>query len=147
MAEIDEIELTIAPEKVCNIIQKARVVMEKVEATDPDSGSNPTDDDNIDVLENLADDASDEELAAVLETLNEDEEIEILALLWLGRGDFTPDAWDEALETARNVRHRHVSRYLSETPRAPDFLEEGLSALGYSCTETWRAPPPDEIHR
>lgn len=141
-----EIELTISPEKVCNIVQKARVVMEKVEATDPDSGSNPTDDESIDVLEDLADDASLEELMAVLDTLNEDEQYEILAMLWLGRGDFTLDSWDEALDAARSVRHRHVSRYLSETPRAPDFLEEGLAQFGYSCNETWRAPP-SEIKR
>ncbi|MFP3944300.1 MAG: DUF3775 domain-containing protein [Alphaproteobacteria bacterium] len=146
MDEESEMELTISPEKVCNIIQKARVVMEKVEATDPDSGSNPTDDDSIDVLESLGEDASDEELAAVLNTLNYDEELEILALLWLGRGDFTADSWDEALDAARGVRHRHIYQYLSETPRAPDFLEEGLSQFGYSCNDTWAAPP-SEIER
>ena len=108
MDEEQEIELTIAPAKVCNIIQKARVVMEKVEATDPNSGSNPTDDNSIDVLERLGDDASDEELAAVLETLNYDEEVESLALLWLGRGDFTPDSWDEALESAARVGARCI---------------------------------------
>jgi len=133
--EFDEIELTMPLKKICAIVQKARVVMEKVEPTDPNSGSNPTDDDSIDVLEELADDSAYEELAAVLDVLNEDEEIELLALIWLGRGDFTADSWQEALEAARNVRHRHVTRYLSETPRAPDFLEEGLSMLGYSCTE------------
>lgn len=128
-----EIELTIPLEKVCAIIQKARVVMEKVEPTDVDSGSNPTDDQAVDVLEYQSDDAAWEELGAVLDVLNDDEEIELLALLWLGRGDFTPDAWAEALDTARNLRHRHVSQYLSETPRVPDYLEEGLSLLNYSC--------------
>ncbi len=143
MDEEYEIDLTISPEKVCDIVQKARVVMEKVEATDPDSGSNPTDDESIDVLEDLADDASLEQLTAVLDVLNDDEQVEILALLWLGRGDFTLDSWEEALETARSVRHRHISLYLSETPRAPDFLEEGLAQLGYSCDDTWSAPPSD----
>lgn len=139
--DVNEYELTISPRKVCDIIQKARVVMEKVEVTDPDSGSNPTDDESIDVLELLADDASLEELMAALDALNVDEQYEILALMWLGRGDFTLENWEEALDAARGVRHRHVSLYLSETPEAPDFLEEGLAQFGYSCNDTWQAPP------
>lgn len=131
--DIGDSELTITLERVCDIVQKSRVVMEKVEDTDPDSGSNPTDDESIDVLEELADDPAYEELTGALESLNEDEQIELLALIWLGRGDFTIDSWEEALEAAREVRHRHVAQYLSQTPRAPDYLEEGLAVLGYSC--------------
>ncbi len=44
-------ELMISPEKVGFLIEKARQFDVKEAASDPDSGSNATDDDMIDVLE------------------------------------------------------------------------------------------------
>ena len=81
-------ELTISSEKVFYIIVKAREFDEKVAPTDPDSGSNPTDDRDVDVLEAQGDDPTLQELEAALTMLNIDEQLDLIALTWLGRGDF-----------------------------------------------------------
>jgi len=126
-------ELTVSLETVFFIIVKAREFDEKVPPTDPDSGSNPADDREIDVLEESAEDSVEEELEAALGALNSDGELDLIALMWLGRGDFASFA--QAREEAENMRDKHIASYLKGTPKLGDFLEEGLSQLGYSLEE------------
>jgi hypothetical protein len=56
----------------------------------------------------------------------------LLALMWLGRGDYDADSWPEALREARDSTIASVTDYLVGTPLLGDFLEEGASALGLS---------------
>ena len=127
--------LTISPETVCYVIVKAREFDVKVEPDDPDSGSNPTDDKDIDVLEELVDDPTFEEVSSALAALNEDETLDLVALAWIGRGDYTSEDWEEAREQAREIPLKDRPRYLLGTPLLGDFLEDGLSELGYSCED------------
>ena len=122
--------LTVSPETVFFIIVKAREFDEQVPPADPDSGSNPADDREVDVLEEDADGVVEEELGAALGALNSDEQLDLIALMWLGRGDFASFA--QAREEADDMRDKHIPSYLMGTPKLGDFLEEGLSQLGYS---------------
>jgi len=129
------VELVISPEKIGFIIVKAREYDAKVAPDDPDSGSNPADDLETDVLEDFRDDATLEELNAAIDTLNEDEVIELIALAWVGRGDFDKDQWREARALA-DERHRpHSAAYLVGMPSLGDYLEEGMAVLGYPVTD------------
>jgi len=129
------VELAISPEKIGFIIVKAREYDAKVEPDDEDSGSNPADDLETDVLEDSGDDATLEELSAAIDALNEDEVIDLIALAWVGRGDFSKEEWREARALA-DERHRpHSAEYLLGMPALGDYLEEGLASLGYSPTD------------
>ncbi|MBK1698671.1 DUF3775 domain-containing protein [Rhodovibrio salinarum] len=78
------------------------------------------------------------EAKRVIDELNEDAQIELVALTWLGRGDYTgPDEWQEAVDEATN-RHAEINaaEYLLGNPHVADYLEEGLSQLGLSCEGT-----------
>ena len=97
--------LSIDPDKVGYIILKAREFDEKVEPEELERGSNPSDDQSIEILEDYADDPTYQELMAALENLNEDEMVELLALTWLGRGDFSREEWKVALRQAREARN------------------------------------------
>lgn len=137
MADNDEapVELVISPAKIGFIIVKAREYDAKVEPGDEDPGSNPSDDLEADVLEDFRDDATLEELTAAIDALNEDEVIDLIALAWVGRGDFQKGDWREARALA-DERHRpHSATYLVGMPALGDYLEEGLAALGYSATD------------
>lgn len=127
--------LTISPESVCYIIIKAREFDVKVPPVEEDAASNPTDDLQRDILEDFADDPTREELRAAIVALNEDEQLDLLALMWLGRGDYGVEEWQAARDQAAAIRHKHVARYLMGTPLVGDFLEEGLNLLGYSCDD------------
>lgn len=125
--------LEISPEKVCFVIMKVREFQAKVEVVEPQPGSNPSDEDFREVLEDYADDATYEELKSFLSALNEDEIADLLALSWLGRGDYDKGEWKAAVADARRIENKNAADYLIGTALLGDYLEEGLSQLGYSC--------------
>ncbi len=127
--------LTISPEKVCFVIVKAREFDVKDETTDPDSGSNPTDDMGVAVLEEHDDDPVVEELTSFIDALSEDEQIDLGALAWLGRDSTGADEWADIRREAARAHNKRTASYLLGMPMLADFLEEGLSLLGLSCEE------------
>lgn len=122
--------LSIAPEKVCFFIAKAREFDVKDGVSDPDSGSNAADDEMIDVLEDHADDATQQELTSFINALNEDEQIDLVALTWLGRGDGELGEWDDLREEAARLHNNRTAAYLLGKPMLGDHLEEGLAVFG-----------------
>lgn len=127
--------LTISPEKVCFVIVKAKEFDAKDVVTDPDPGSNPSDDKEMAVVEEHPDDLVLEELTAFISALNEDEQVDLVALVWLGRGDYSAEDWPAVRAEVEGGRNKATARYLCGIPLLGDFLEEGLSLLGYSCEE------------
>lgn len=138
MADISDdtpAELNISGDKICFIITKAREFDAKVEPVEPDPGSNPADSGEREVIEDYADDATAAELREAIEDLNEDELIDLIALVWLGRGDFSASEWEEARRLASERHRRHSANYLMGIPELGDFIEEGFTQLGHDCTE------------
>jgi len=131
----DPTGLTISPEKVCYIILKAREFDAKDAVTDPDPGSNPSDDGDAAVLEDHSDDQVAEELTSLIDSLSEDEQIDLVALTWLGRDDYSAADWQAVREEAARAHNERTASYLLGTPLLGDFLEEGLFLLGYSCSD------------
>ena len=127
--------LSISPEKVCYVIIKAREFDVKVDPVEPNPGSNPSDEAMDVVLEDYADDPVYEEIKEFINSLNEDEQINLVALAWIGRETFDADEWNEAFAEARRNHNDHTAEYLLGMPRLGDYLEEGLSQMGYSCDE------------
>ena len=127
--------LAIPLEKLAYIITKAREFDVEVPPVDEDSGSNPSDDAEWDVLESGADNPTYEELVDAINLLSDPERIELLALTWLGRGDYSKEDWREALKEARRIHDEKETDYLVGTPLLADYLEERLSQLGYSIDD------------
>jgi hypothetical protein len=134
-------ELAISREKVSFLIEKAHEFDVKDLPADPDSGSNPTDDNEIDVLEDNSDDPVASEMASFIRAMNEDEQIDLVALMWLGRDDATIEQWDDLRDQSaerrseyRNAR-RETVRYLLGEPLLGDLLAEGLDKFGISWVD------------
>lgn len=121
--------------KVCYIIVKARAFDAKVDIQEPDPGSNPSDEDMREVLEDYEDDPVRDELSGAIDALNEDEQIELVALAWLGRGDYDKGSFEEARKDARDARSDHTASYLMGMPMLGDVLEDGLAAFDLSCED------------
>ena len=125
----------ISTEKVCFIIVKARELDVKVAPEDLDEGSNATDDQMQSILEDYADDPTREELRSFLAAQSDDELRELVALTWIGRGDYDADDWDDVLTEVDEPRGKHTVDYLLGTPLLADYLEEALSQFGLSCED------------
>lgn len=122
-------------EQLAYIVEKAREFDAETAPVDSDTGSNPSDDNDVSILEASGDNPTEQELAAALESLDDEQRIELLALMWLGRGDFEREEWKEALAQARGVHNEHETDYLIGTPLLADYLEIGLDVLGYSLED------------
>jgi len=127
--------LTLPIETAFFILMKAREFDGKVDETDPDSSSNPTDDLSIDVLENRRSDTTLEELTAAIARLNDDEQLDLIALIWIGRGDYTLSEWEDARQAAQDIGRARTPRYVIGIPLVSDYLDEALSQLGYSLED------------
>ena len=127
--------LNIPPAQLAYIVEKARAFDAETAPVDTDSGSNPSDDNEVGILQATADNPIQQELSAALNALDDEQRIEILALMWLGRGDFDRSEWRAALAQAREIHNAHETSYLLGTPLLADYLEEGLAALGSSLQD------------
>lgn len=121
--------LEINPEKVRQIIEQARMFDAKEESSDPQSGSNASDDMMADVLEDLTDDSTYDQLIECIRGLDEDEQADLVALAWIGRGTYDPSDWNEALAEAQRAHNGRTAEYLCSLPKLGDYLEEGLEAV------------------
>ena len=126
-------ELTVYTDQVGFLIEKAREFDVKEGASDPDSGSNGADDNMIDVLDDNGGDPVVKEITSFINAMSVDEQIDLVALMRLGRGDGTIEEWDELRREAADGANGRTASYLLGEPLLSDFLAEGLSAFG----ETW----------
>jgi hypothetical protein len=124
--------LTIPLQKLAFIIEKAREFDAEVPADAGDTDSNPTDDAGSGILLDTPDNSTGRELRDAIDGLNTDEQEELLALMWIGRGDFGRTEWPAAIRQARETRTTSEPGYLIGTPLLSDYLEEGASTLGLS---------------
>lgn len=125
--------LEINPEKVCYIIANARE-FDVQEETDADyDDSSEIDEGFRGVLVASGDDSTYGELKAYISDLENGEQSDLVALTWVGRGDFTADEWSQAKKEARDRHTGPTADYLLGIPVLADYLEAGLSELGYSC--------------
>ena len=134
-------ELMISSEKVGFLNVELPGLLDQEAASDPDSGSNPTDDDMIDVLEDDGRDPVAREIAGFIDALSEDEQIDLVALMRLGRGDGTIEEWKDLRRQAAEGRSAGpAARYLLGEPMLGDLLAEGLGEFGLSWTEARTTP-------
>lgn len=127
--------LDISPEKVAHVIIKAREYDAKVGAWDNTPEDGDAEEDPTAILEDFSNDPTRAELAGFVDRLNYDEQANLVALMWIGRGTYEKEEFDEAVETARAERVNSTSSYLLGIPLLADYLEEGLEKLGYSVDD------------
>ncbi len=128
--------LDVNPETVCQIIGLAKEFHAKEEVVIPeDAPLSPSEDWARQVLADHADDPTYQELKGMIRDLEFDQQDNLVALMWVGRGDFSVSEWQSALDAAGARRSSHTADYLIASPLVASYLEEGLNQLGYSCEE------------
>lgn len=137
------IDLTIDPAMAYRVADLAREYQtEDMAPADDDGWEVDTDpgDDPISSAEDLIDaadesdvevDGIEQELQDVVAAFNIDAKSDLLALILVGRGDFSADDWSLARRQARESVSDQLATYIEETPLVSDYLVEALEAMGY----------------
>lgn len=123
------------PDSVCAIISLAREFHAKEEVIIDEPSENPSGDWARHQLEDYEGDPTLDALKIAINDLEPDQQVTLVALMWLGRGDFEKSEWDLAQRQARLERTAHTAEYLIATPLVADYLQEGLALHGYTCEQ------------
>lgn len=127
--------LDINPETVCFIIAKAREFQVNEEVVIPEESLSPNGDWALQVMEDHVDDFCVQEVEATVNDLEPDQQAALVALMWLGRGDYDISDWELALTDAAENLTDHTAKYLLAHPLVAEYLQEGLIQHGCSCEE------------
>ncbi|MCG8594143.1 MAG: DUF3775 domain-containing protein [Kiloniellales bacterium] len=128
-------DIAIAPNKVFFVIVKSREFDAQVDSGEPEAEATAVEDEVDELVQDYGEDPTYDEVTEFIGALNEEEQINLVALTWLGRGDFTVEEWEQALQEARDARSDHTATYLLGIPLLSDYLEEGLTQHGYNLED------------
>ena len=124
------------PEQAGYMIVKMRATEEADELDrDAHDGFMQRDEDVSLLIDERAHPLDDLELETAIRQLSEDEQCELIALAWLGRGDYEASEWKTALRDARQRWNKRTPQYLTGMSMLADYLEEGLAALEYDIED------------
>jgi hypothetical protein len=131
--------LSITPDDAFFILAKAR----EFDAEVPDEEDPEYDPDAPRSLLKTADADSDnaveQELTAAIRRLSDDAQLDLITLIWIGRGDFSLAEWTEAREAARDIGRARLPRYVRGIPLVSDYLDEALAQCGFSLEDYFAA--------
>jgi hypothetical protein len=122
------------PETVCRLIELAKTAQGREAAVIPDDTNSPAEDWGRQMLaDDTANNTIVQEFRSIVGNLDPDQQQELVALLWLGRGDYTMDEWEDVLSQAADMWTPETADYLLKHPMLASDLEEGMDAHGYDC--------------
>ena len=124
--------LNINSETVCFLIERAREFQLQQSDIRSDNDSRDSDTLGRDASAEVYDPAY-RDFKTTIEDLEPDQQVEVVAMMWLGRGDFSIEEWPQALQQAGDSWNRRTAEYLIGTPLMADYLLEGLQAHGLGC--------------
>lgn len=133
----DEVDLGISLETVATVADYARAL----QAKEPGEREQLSEDDDSEaaLLQDDPEDVTEDALRAFINDLNEDEQAALIALAWVGRGDYDASEWDEAVRLARERSEgRDTAEYLLNMDLLGDLLAEGVAAFGLSLEDVDR---------
>jgi hypothetical protein len=111
----DQLELAVSPDKVCFLIARAREFHAKEDVVIPEEPMGSAEDWARQVLADHRDDPSYQELHELIDAMDVEEQVNLVALMWLGRGDFSTAEWSEALQEAGERLSAHTADYIIAT--------------------------------
>lgn len=127
--------LHIPLDAICYIIAQVREFQAKEDVVIPETPSSPSEDWALQILADHSGDYTFTELLEYIGEMNQRQRAELIALMWVGRGDYAIEDWESAVDDAIGDYSLRAAQYLVTHPMAADNLEEGLIAHGYSCQD------------
>lgn len=125
--------LEVNPDTVCRLIDLAQEFHSQEAVVIPEVPDSPSGDWAVQMLADHAGDSTLQEFKSIMDDLDPDQQQQVVALLWLGRGDYSLEEWDDALQEAADQWNEATAEYLIAHPLLADFLDEGLHIHDLEC--------------
>lgn len=120
---MEKIMLNIPPQKI-------RAILSRIEGFQKKEDEYPkltTEKDTPHILS----DPGYQSLLTTINNLPSDQQATLVALMYLGHGDFKKNEWDEAFDVAQEQLTTHIGQYLLSQPNLVNCIENGLNILGF----------------
>jgi hypothetical protein len=124
--------LDVNVDNVRRLIQLAETFHAQEEAVIEDEPTSLAEDWPRQILASHAGDSTLDEFRTIIEDLDRSQQEEVVALLWLGRGDYDVEDWYPLLREVNAAWTPHTADYLIAHPLLPSYLADGLELLGYT---------------
>ncbi len=125
--------LDVNPDNVCRLIQLAEEFHAQEAVVIEDEPTSPTEDWPMQILASHAGDSTLDEFRSIINDLDRGQQEQVVALLWLGRGDYEVEEWQSLLRDVNEAWTSYTADYLIAHPLLPTYLTDGLELLGYRC--------------
>ena len=122
-------------EIICSIIKKAREIDISEDILPPEDPDDLSDAEWKQLLAEYQDDMSYLELRNLINDLEPDQQQDVIALMYIGRGDYDREEWHEAIKQAHLIKKNQRANYLISKNMLADYLIEGLARFNYSCDD------------
>lgn len=120
-------------ETLCSLIALAREFQAKEQVCFPHEGESSSEDWALQMLADHGNDYNVSEFRSIVRDFSERQRAELVALMWLGRGDYAVEDWEEAVDDAVGDYSIRAAEYVLAHPMVSDHLQEGLIALEDPC--------------
>lgn len=125
--------LDVNSDTVCRLIGLAHEFHGQEDVVIPEVPDSPSGDWAVQMLADHVGDSTFQEFKSIIDDLDPDQQQQIVALLWLGRGDYSLEEWGDALQEASDQWNEATAEYLIAHPLLADFLDEGLHIHELEC--------------
>lgn len=123
--------LEINVDTISNIIKKAREIDIGDEVFNKDN-MYVSDESSQLMLAEYQDNLDYLELKNLINDLEPDQQLDVIALMYIGRGDFDKSEWESALKQASTIPQHKRADYLISKAMLADYLNEGLAIFNYA---------------
>jgi hypothetical protein len=118
-----------AERSVRSLILRARAYDSKEQVDDYQADPDTAEVDSVESLLTGHRDPIRDEIRNWIDCLDEEGQVELVALYWIGRGDYEGREFVTAVSEARARRSSPTAGYLLGAPMLGDYLEAGLDAV------------------
>lgn len=127
--------IDVSTETVQRLVALAREIHTQDSSGPSEDAVNPTGDLAVQMIAGQPRDMCAGEFRCIIEDLEPDQQQQVVALMWLGRGDFSAEEWQEVTELAEQRWSEETADYLLAHPMLSEELTAGLEALGFETEE------------
>lgn len=124
--------LNIDTKTICDILDKSRQFQAKEDISFPEETA---DEDPMYVLADYSDDPVYQDAIAVINNLSDAQQATLVALMYLGRGDYSLEEWPQAYKFAEDEMTDHTGQYLLSHPYLAEYVEQAMDLLGINFRE------------